>query len=67
MERAEKEAAKEAKSKGKRGRKCKSAMPKENEAEIDKAETNKLTADKADVVGSARGLRQRQMRQSQMR
>jgi hypothetical protein len=35
--RAEKEAAKEAKGKGKRGRKCKSAMPEADEATTDKA------------------------------
>ena len=35
--RAEKDAAKEAKGKGKRGRKCKSAMPEADEATADKA------------------------------
>ena len=52
--RAEKEAAKEAKGKGKRGRKPKSAVSKAEEASADKGNR-----------GSARVLRQKQIRQSQ--
>ena len=53
--RAEKVAAKEAKGKGKPGRKPKNAAP----------EAEKATADKENIIGSTRVLRERQMRQSQ--
>ncbi len=57
--RAAKEVAKEAKGKGKRGRECKSAMPEANEAEGRRNHRGQV-----EMVGNARLLCQRQMRQS---